>query len=74
MDAHTEPTEARNLTGKRVERALQLDRAAINEEARTATVSFASEIEYDRGWGVEILDVSQTSICLNYNYHLEVVV
>ena len=64
MDAHTDPTEARNLTGKRVERALQLDRAAINEEARTATVSFASEIEYDRGWGVEILDVSQTSMRL----------
>lgn len=38
------------------ERALQVERAAINEEARTATLAFASETPYERWWGIEILD------------------
>lgn len=43
-------------------RALQLERAAIDEEKRTATVAFASEMPFDRWWGREILDVSATAM------------
>ena len=43
-------------------RALQFERAALNEEARTATVAFASEMPFDRWWGREILDVSPTGM------------
>lgn len=39
-------------------RALQFERAAIDDEKRTATVAFASEMPFDRWWGREILDVS----------------
>ncbi len=48
----------------RMQRALQVERAAINEEARTATLAFASETPYERCWGVEILDCQTTSIRL----------
>ncbi len=44
------------------ERALQVERAAINEEARTATLAFASETPYERWWGIEILDTTATSM------------
>ena len=43
-------------------RALQLERAAIDEDKRTATVAFASEMPFDRWWGREILDVSATAM------------
>ncbi len=53
---------ARHLEKGRAERALRLERAAIDEEARTATLAFASEEPYERAWGVEILDVSAKSM------------
>lgn len=43
-------------------RALQVERAVIDTEARTATLAFASETPYERYWGVEILDVSSKSM------------
>ena len=43
-------------------RALQFERAAIDDEKRTATVAFASEMPFDRWWGREILDVSPTGM------------
>lgn len=43
-------------------RALQFERAAIDDEKRTATVAFASEMPFDRWWGREILDVSATGM------------
>ena len=52
----------RHLTKGRSERALVVERQAIDEEARTATLAFASEAPYERWWGVEILDVSSTSM------------
>lgn len=48
--------------GSRVERAFAFERAAVNEEARTVELSFASEEPYERWWGVEILDCASTSI------------
>ena len=53
---------ARHLDKGRAERALLVERQAIDEEARTATLAFASETPYERLWGIEILDVTATSM------------
>lgn len=53
---------ARHLPTGRAERALQVERAAIDEAARTATLAFASEAPYERYWGIEILDTTATSM------------
>ena len=53
---------ARALPGGRTERALQVQRAAVDEAARTATLAFASEYPYERGWGIEILDCTATAM------------
>lgn len=55
-------TLARHLSHGRAERALQVERAAINEDARTAVLAFASETPYERWWGIEILDTTATSM------------
>lgn len=52
----------RHLANGRAERALLVERAAIDEEARTAVLAFASETPYERYWGVEILDCTATSM------------
>ncbi len=39
-----------------------VERAAIDEEARTAVLAFASETPYERSWGVEILDLTERSM------------
>jgi HK97 family phage major capsid protein/HK97 family phage prohead protease len=52
----------RHLHSGRAERALLVDRAAVDEAARTATLAFASETPYERYWGVEILDCTTTSM------------
>lgn len=50
--------------GSTAHRSIQVDRAAINDESRTVELAFASELPYERYWGVEILDVSQTAMRL----------
>lgn len=55
---------ARHLAKGRAERALQVGREAIDEEARTAVLAFASEDPYERFWGVEILDCQKKSMRL----------
>lgn len=57
MEKHIKP-------GSRVERSLFVERAMVDAEARTVELAFASETPYDRWWGTEILDCSQTSIRL----------
>ena len=52
----------RALPKGRTERALQVERAAIDEQARTATLAFASETPYERYWGIEILDINPTAM------------
>lgn len=52
----------RHLDKGRAERAFLVERAAINEDDRTAVLAFASEAPYERWWGVEILDVTATSM------------
>lgn len=53
---------ARHLQKGRAERAVSVAKDAINEEARTATLAFASEEPYERYWGVEILDCQAKSM------------
>lgn len=52
----------RALPKGRTERSLQVERAAIDEEGRTATLAFASETPYERYWGIEILDLGPASM------------
>ena len=64
MHSKLPPNLQRALPKGRTERALQLDRAAIDEAARTATLAFASETPYERVWGVEVLDITRAAIRL----------
>ena len=52
----------RNLQDGKAVRSLQLERGAINEEARTVTLAFASETPVERWWGTEILDCTASAI------------
>lgn len=55
-------TLQRHLTTGRVERALLVERKAVDVTARTATLAFASETPYERYWGIEILDCTATAM------------
>lgn len=48
--------------GTRCERAFAVQRDAVNTESRTVELSFASELPYERWWGVEILDCTATAM------------
>jgi len=50
--------------GSTAHRAFAVDRAAINDSARTVELAFASESPYERWWGVEVLDLAPTSVRL----------
>lgn len=62
MNKHLPANLARHLQKGRAERSLLVERQAIDEDARTATLAFASETPYERIWGIEILDVTATSM------------
>ena len=62
MSKHLPANLARHLQKGRAERSLLVERQAIDEDARTATLAFASETPYERIWGIEILDVTATSM------------
>lgn len=50
--------------GSKVQRALTITREAIDIEKRTVEISWASETPYERYWGIEILDMSPSSVRL----------
>lgn len=50
--------------GSRLQRGMAFTREAINVEARTVELAFASETPYERWWGVEILDCAPKSMRL----------
>jgi len=50
------------LRGKTQYVEIELDRAAVNLEARTVDLAFCSEVPYERWWGVEILDCAPKSV------------
>lgn len=64
MDTNPKETASALKPGSRLQRGMQLERAAINQEARTVELAFASETPYERWWGVEILDCSSKSMRL----------
>jgi len=43
-------------------RSATFERASIDEQSRRATLAFSSEMEVDRGWGIEVLDHSPGAI------------
>ena len=53
-----------NTSGKQL-RAATFKREAINIDARTVDLAFASEAPYERFWGVEILDCSSAAVDLS---------
>jgi len=55
--------QLKQLRGVTVERKFVIERdGAIDQEARTAWLSIASEEPYERWWGIEVLDVRKGSI------------
>lgn len=52
----------RHLSDGKAERSLQVDRAAIDVEARTVTLAFASETPVERLWGIEVLDCTASAM------------
>jgi hypothetical protein len=59
---HIPQSLQRHLPKGRAERALLVERAAVDESARTATLAFASELPYERYWGIEVLDCTSTAM------------
>lgn len=51
-----------HLPTGQLKRAFVVDRSAIDEEARTVKLAFASETPVDRGYFVEVLDLSRKSM------------
>lgn len=51
-------------SGQELHREFELDRAAINEQSRTVELSFSSEAEVERWFGIEILDHSASAVRL----------
>jgi HK97 family phage major capsid protein len=50
--------------GTTLQRGLVFERAAVDEATRTVELAFASELPYERWWGVEVLDCAPQSIRL----------
>lgn len=50
--------------GAQAARSFVVERAAIDEAARTATLAFASEAPYERFWGVEVLECTRGAMRL----------
>lgn len=48
--------------GTSLQRGFTVERSAVNEEARTVELAFASETPYERWWGVEVLDCTPTAM------------
>ena len=59
---HIPATLQKQLKTGSLQRAFSVERQAVDEVARTATLAFASELPYERYWGVEILDCTAPSI------------
>lgn len=58
------PTPVRTAVAEPQKRSLQLERAAVSEEERTVELAFASEVRYERWWGIEILDCTPSAVNL----------
>jgi len=66
MSSDTIPkTLARYCPGGKTERSISFERAAVDEQARTVALAFASETPYERYWGVEVLDITTRAVNVN---------
>lgn len=54
--------QLRALRGQHVERVFTVERDTVDKEARTAYLSIASELPYERWWGIEVLDLKNESV------------
>lgn len=61
---NTKKFDERKLKTEISFRELSFSREAINEDTRTINIAFASEVAYERWWGIEILDCSSASVRL----------
>jgi HK97 family phage major capsid protein/HK97 family phage prohead protease len=59
------PSPSALRPGARAERAFVVDRASVNADERTIELAFASELPYERWWGVEILDCTAGAVQLD---------
>ena len=64
MDTTQQTSPSALKPGSRLMRGIVAKREAINIEARTVELAFASEEPYIRWWGVEILDLAPKSMRL----------
>ena len=60
----TQNGQPTGLPASHFQRAFTVKREAVNLEARTVELAFASETGYERYWGMEILDITPTSMRL----------
>ena len=58
----TPDQQLKALRGQKVERIFEVQRDAVDKDARTVWMSIASEDPYQRWWGIEILDLKKESI------------
>lgn len=57
--------QASDLRGVRIERAITIERAAVNQDQRTVELAFATENPCERWYGFEILDCKPESVRLD---------
>lgn len=55
-------SQLRHIRGLKLERTFNVQRDTVDEKARTAWLSIASDRPYERYWGIEILDMKAKSI------------
>lgn len=58
------PDNVRKALAEPQKRAMQYERGAIDEAARTVELCFASDAPYERYWGTEILDCTTAAVNL----------
>lgn len=64
LDRNTLPENVRKALAEPQKRAMAYERGAIDQEARTVELCFASDAPYERWWGVEILDCTGSAVNL----------
>jgi HK97 family phage major capsid protein len=64
IDRNTLPDNVRKALAEPQKRAMVYERGAIDKEARTVELCFASDAPYERWWGVEILDCTGSAVNL----------
>lgn len=64
LDRNTLPDNVRKELAEPQKRAMAYERGAIDQEARTVELCFASDAPYERWWGVEILDCTAAAVNL----------